>query len=85
MVYSRLALPITLSQGGTEALASDSPFWDLTQGQVLFHFLFYDDVATASGLYDYDPTVYLHVLSGGGQIRSEFLVLRKALAASSIL
>lgn len=36
-------------------------------------------VTTTSGLDDYDPTVYLYVLAGGGQIRGEFLVLRKGL------
>lgn len=34
-------------------------------------------VTTASGLDDYDPTVYLYVLKGGAQIRGEFLILRK--------
>ncbi len=37
-------------------------------------------VTTTSGLDDYDPTVYLYVLAGGGQIRGEFLVLRKTLS-----
>lgn len=37
-------------------------------------------VTTTSGLDDYDPTVYLYVLSGGATIRGEFLVLRKTLA-----
>ncbi len=56
------------------ALLGPALTWLLDQG------LKTAQVTTTSGLDDYDPTVYLYVLSGGAQIRGEFLILRKTLS-----